>query len=91
MTAGGGSVVRGLLGAVGPVAAVLLETRFCCLPAGSWSVFIVAGAGAIGVVAGSIAILRGDRIAGLILVLLNAPLLALYGFLALFFGLGGSR
>lgn len=53
--------------------------------------FIVAGAGAVGVAAGSIGILRGDRITGLVLVLLNAPVLVLYGFLALFFSLGASR
>lgn len=70
---------------------ILLETGFCCRPGGLWSVFMVAGAGAVGLVAGTACLWLGDRMAGLVLALLNVPVLALYGFLAVFFAAGGSR
>ncbi|MDH3456791.1 MAG: hypothetical protein OER90_08115 [Gemmatimonadota bacterium] len=53
-----------------------------------WVVIVLALAG---VAIGAYAVIRGARVIGVGSVVVNAAVVALYGFLALFFGLGGSR
>jgi hypothetical protein len=53
-----------------------------------WFLAVIA---AFGVAFGVFSIWRGAKVAGAICFLTNAPVLALYGFIAAFFSLGGTR
>jgi hypothetical protein len=54
----------------------------------TWLLAILA---ALGVGFGVVSIGRGAKAAGWVCLLANAPVLALYGFIAAFFTLGGTR
>ena len=78
---------------VGPACAVLPYTDY--LPprlspnlAGVW---LLAAIGAIGICIGVFAFRKGSKLAGKICVLTNIPVLAYWGFIAVFFSTGGSR
>ena len=78
---------------VGPACAVLPYTDF--LPpflgpdlAGVW---LLAAIGAIGIGIGVFAFRKGSKVAGTICVLTNIPVLAYWGFIAVFVSMGGGR
>jgi hypothetical protein len=78
--------------ALGPCGALLYQTGQIDLIApslaGLWVVVALAiGGGIVGVYAAA----RGAMLLGIGSVLLNAVVASLYGFLAIFFGFGGSR
>jgi len=54
-------------------------------------VWLLAVMGAIGIGIGSFAFSKGSKVAGTICVLTNLPVLAYWGFVAVFFSMGGSR
>jgi hypothetical protein len=82
----------GIASLVGPACAVLPYTDY--LPAflkdlaGVW---LLAAIGAICIGIGVFAFRKGSRVAGTICVLTNIPGVAYWGFIALFFSMGGSR
>lgn len=79
--------------AVGPALAGLHESGLLSVgPAATlWPLgFIVMGA-AVGIAVGSHVARRGSRLLGVAAALTNLAVLVFYGFLLLFFGLGGSR
>jgi small basic protein len=55
------------------------------------NVWVVVAIALAGVAIGAYAFTRGARTLGVASVVVNAGVVALYGFLAVFFGLGGSR
>jgi hypothetical protein len=75
----------------GPGAAVLYELGCCEVLASSLGVGLPAAVGGVGAAVGALAIFRGSTAIGLLCFFANAAVLTLYGFLALFFTLGGSR
>jgi hypothetical protein len=82
----------GIAAFVGPACALLPYTDY--LPdflkdfAGVW---MLAAIGAIGIGIGVFAFRKGSRVAGTICVLTNMPVVAYWGFVAVFFSTGGSR
>jgi len=54
-------------------------------------VWLLAAIGAIGVGMGGFALYKGSKVAGIICLLTNIPVLAYWGFIAVFFATGGSR
>lgn len=81
------------LGVAGPLLAVLHLTD--ALPFGLrgslWDPGLVVMAAAVGLVGSLVAIRRGHRRTGAAAAVLNLLVMAPFGFLVLFFGLGGSR
>ncbi len=77
----------------GPAAALAYESgNLHVVSAGSlMDVWLVAAAAAVGAGLGVFAFTRGARLAGIVAFVPNALVMALYGFLASFFSLGGSR
>ena len=55
------------------------------------NVWVVVALALAGVAIGAYAAVRGARLFGVGSVVVNAGVVALYGFLAVFFGLGGTR
>ena len=86
-------VAAGIVSLVGPASAVMYETGHLRLfPADLMSnVWLVAFIGAVGAGIGIASFVRGARIVGAACLLSNGAVLALYGFIAMFFALGGSR
>lgn len=88
-----GALATVVLGVLGPFLAVLHLLN--ALPFGLQGSLlgpgVVAVAAALGLAAGVLAIRRDHRAVGTAVALLNLLVLAPYGFLAVFFGLGGSR
>jgi hypothetical protein len=83
--------LAGLL--VGPAMAALHETGTLPLGPGAtlWPVgFVVLGA-TMGLLAGQAVASKGSRLVGALVALPNLVVFLFYGFLLLFFGLGGSR
>jgi hypothetical protein len=83
----------GIASLVGPACAVLPYTDFLpplLLPdlAGVW---LLAAIGAIGIGIGVFAFRKGSRVAGVVCVLTNIPVVAYWGFVGAFFSMGGSR
>ena len=85
--------VAGITALVGPACAVLPYTDY--LPAFASSalavVWLLAALGAIGIGIGVFAFCKGSKIAGTVCFLTNIPVFAYYGFIAVFFAMGGSR
>jgi hypothetical protein len=54
-------------------------------------VWVLAAVGAIGIGIGVFAFRKGSHVAGAICVLTNIPVVAYWGFVAVFFSTGGSR
>lgn len=79
--------------AAGPTTAILHEVG--ALPhvssIGLWQIGFIGIAATAGLAAGVWLARRRSRVAGALAVVANAVVLVLYGFLLLFFGLGGSR
>ena len=78
---------------IGPVAAGLYETGHLALFGGGslGDVWVVAGCAAVGAALGVLGVRRGAFVGGILSVISNTLVLGLYGFLASFFTLGGSR
>ena len=78
---------------VGPASAALYERgNLEFLPGDPiFHVWLVAFIGAVGAGIGIASFVRGARIVGAACLLSNGAVLALYGFIAMFFALGGSR
>ena len=79
--------------AVGPACAVLPYTNYLpdFLDSGLAGVWVFAAIGAIGIGIGVFAFSAGSKTAGTICVLTNLPVFAYWGFIAVFFSMGGSR
>ena len=87
------TLAAGIAALVGPACAVLPYTDYLppfLMPdlAGVW---LLAAIGAIGIGIGVFAFRKGSRLAGTICVLTNIPVLAYWGFIAVFVSTGGSR
>jgi hypothetical protein len=84
----------GIVSLVGPACAVLPYADFLPafpnLPALAVA-WLLAAVGAIGIGIGVFALRKGSNVAGIICVLTNIPVLAYWGFISLFFSMGGSR
>ncbi len=87
------TVIAGIATLVGPVAAALSETGhrrlFPHSPLGE--VWLLAAIAAVGMVLGCISVVKGAKAAGVICILINAVVFAFYGYVAVFFTLGGNR
>jgi hypothetical protein len=87
------TLAAGIMSLAGPTVAGLSETghlRFFA-SAPLLETWLVATIAALGVGIGIFAIFRGAKVAGVVCLLTSAPVLALYGFIAAFYTLGGSR
>jgi hypothetical protein len=88
------TLAAGIVSFVGPACAVLPYVdylpAFPNLPALAVA-WLLAALGAIGMGIGVFAFRKGSKIAGTICVLTNIPVLAYWGFIAVFFSTGGSR
>ena len=81
----------GVAALVGPACAVLPYTDY--LPSfleGLAGVWLLAAIGAIGIGIGVFAIRKGSKVAGTICVLTNIPVVAYWGFVAVFVSMGGG-
>ncbi|MGH7265244.1 MAG: hypothetical protein ACREMB_10380, partial [Candidatus Rokuibacteriota bacterium] len=87
------ALAAALASLAGPTGAVLYETGrvplFGSAPALEPWLVPARAAGGLGV--GVLSSYRGARVAGIVCLFTNTAVLALYGFLAAFFALGGSR
>ena len=88
------TLAAGIASLVGPACAVLPYTDY--LPAFPSIptlavVWLLAAIGAIGIGIGVFAFGKGSKVAGTICVLTNIPVLAYWGFIGVFFSMGGSR
>ncbi len=79
--------------ALGPCAAWLFELGYIDFfaDANLLNVWVVVGIAIAGMAIGGYAVAHGARILGAGSLVFNSGVVALYGFLGLFFGLGGSR
>ena len=87
------TIAAGIAALVGPVCAVLPYTDY--LPpdlqpdlAGVWR---LAALGVAGIAIGILALRKGSKIAGAICTVTNIPVVAYWGFIAVFVSTGGSR
>jgi small basic protein len=87
------TLAAGIASLVGPARAALpYTTNFTVFPNSFLGdIWLLAAIGAIGVGIGVFALCKGSKIAGTICLLTNIPVLAYYGFIAVFFATGGSR
>lgn len=89
------TLVAGITSLVGPTCAALSETGhlrlFRSVNGALFEMLVLAIIGALGVAIGAFAIWKGAKVAGIICLLTNGAILALYGFIAGFFILGGTR
>ena len=78
---------------LGPGAALLHEMGTLSIgpQATLWPILVIVIVAAAGLAIGLRAAARPPRLAGVLAALPNAAVVAFYGFLVLFFGLGGSR
>ena len=86
------TLAAGIAALVGPACAVLPYTDY--LPArlspDLGGVWLLAAIGAIGIGIGVFAFRKGSKVAGTICVLTNIPVLAYWGFVAVFVSMGGG-
>lgn len=86
------TMAAGIAAFVGPACAILPYTDYLPLFLHSDLVaWLLAAIGTIGIGIGIFAFSKGTRVAGAICVLTNIPVLAYWGFVAVFFAMGGSR
>jgi hypothetical protein len=87
------TVAAGIAAVVGPACAVLPYTDFIrVVPIPDLAlVWLLAAIGAIGIGIGVFAFRKGSKVTGTICVLTNIPVLAYWGFIAVFTSTGGSR
>jgi hypothetical protein len=86
------TIAAGIAAFVGPACAVLPYTDYLPLFLHSDLVaWLLAAIGAIGIGIGVFAFSKGSRVAGAVCVLTNIPVLAYWGFITVFFAIGGSR
>ncbi len=79
--------------AAGPLMSLLHETDTLSPSLGAtlWPIAFVAAATAAGLLIGVIIAIRASGILGAVVIIPNVPVFLFYGFLLLFFGMGGSR
>lgn len=89
------TLIAGITSLIGPTCAALSETGhlelFQSVNGAFLEMLVLAIIGAFGVGIGAFAIWKGAKVAGIICFLTNGAVLALYGFIAGFFILGGTR
>ena len=85
------TLVAGVTSLVGPTCAALREANHLPRLDPYLEVWLLAAIGAFGVGIGVLSICRGAKVAGIVCFLTNAAVLGLYGFIAVFFALGGNR
>lgn len=89
------TLIAGITSLIGPTCAALSETGhlelFQSVNGALLELLVLAIIGAFGVGIGAFAIWRGAKVAGIVCFLTNGAVLALYGFIAGFFFLGGGR
>lgn len=88
------TLVAGIACLAGPSVAALSELghlRFFESLPGLWGVAAIGAIAAFGVGIGVLSIYRGAKVAGVVCLLTNAPVLAVYGFIVVFFARGGTR
>ena len=87
------TLAAGIAALVGPVCAVLPYMEYLpVLQLPEFAVvWLLAAIGAIGIGIGVFAFRKGSKVAGTICVLTNIPVLAYWGFIGVFFAMGGSR
>ena len=86
-------VVAACCAVLGPCGAWLYESGHLAFFEDAYllNLGIVVALAMAGVVIGVYAIVRGARLIGVVTLVFNSGVAALYGFLGVFFGLGGSR
>ncbi len=79
--------------AAGPLMSLLHETDTLSPSLGAtlWPIAFAAAAAAAGLLIGLIIAIRASGILGAVVIIPNVPVFLFYGFLLLFFGMGGSR
>ena len=87
------TLAAGIASLAGPCSAAVSETGHLHFFASGplFEMWLLAAIAAFGAGIGVLSIYRGAKVAGVVCLLTNAPVLALYGFIAAFFTLGGSR
>ena len=87
------TLAAGIASLVGPACAVVpYVSTFQVFPNSFLGdVWLLAAIGAIGVGIGGFALFKGSKVAGIICLLTNIPVVAYWGFVAVFFATGGSR
>lgn len=87
------TIAAGIAALVGPACAVLPYTDYlpAFLGSGLAVVWLLAGMGVLGIGIGTLAFSADSKIAGVVCVLTNIPVLAYWGFVGAFVSLGGSR
>lgn len=87
------TLAAGITSLVGPTGAALSETGHLHLFASAplLEMWLLATIAVFGVGIGVLSIYRGAKVVGTVCLLTNALVLALYGFIAAFFTLGGTR
>jgi hypothetical protein len=87
------TIAAGIATLVGPVCAVLPYTDYVprfLTDMDLSGVWLLAAIGAIGIGIGGFAFSKGSKVAGAICVLTNFPVLAYWGFIAVFVSMGGG-
>lgn len=87
------TIAAGIAALLGPACAVLPYTDYLpvFLGSGLAVVWLLAGVGVLGIGIGTLAFSADSKIAGVVCVLTNIPVLAYWGFVGAFVSLGGSR
>jgi hypothetical protein len=87
------SLIAGITSLVGPTCTALYEKGHYSFIESDplLEIWVMAAIAAFGVGIGVFSICRGAKVAGVICFLTNAPVFALYGFIAYFFTSGGTR
>lgn len=87
------TIAVGIASLVGPACAVLPYTNYLpdFLDSGFAVVWLLGIIGAIGIGIGVFAFSTGSKVAGTVCVLTNIPVFAYWGFISVFFAMGGSR
>jgi len=87
------TLAAGIASLVGPACGVLpYASNFKVFPNSFLGdIWLLAGIGAIGVCIGVHTFWKSSKIVGTICLLTNIPVVAYYGFIAVFFATGGSR
>lgn len=84
------TIAAGIAALVGPVCAIVPYTDY--LPPFSLvAIWLLAAIGIIGIGIGVFASSTGSKVAGIICVVTNIPVVAYWGFIGAFFSMGGSR
>ena len=87
------TLIAGFAAFIGPTGAVVSETDRLHLFVKDplIEMWVLTALGALGTCIGVLAVSKGARIAGAVCILTNAAVLVLYGFIAAFFTMGGTR